>query len=150
MMFLMYALTAAYISGAGELIASSVNDWFGSDITPATGAIFFALIGGGVVCVGTSLVDLFNRFLFSAKILFLIIMLVLLAPHVHKVNLLTLPLEKGLALSAIPPPAASSARVSRGRRKTAAVRCVWLRGGDYFGASVDCSRDAAGSGITKV
>ena len=29
-------------------------------------------------------------------------MLVLLAPHVHKVNLLTLPLEKGLALSAIP------------------------------------------------
>lgn len=37
MMFLMYALTAAYISGAGELIASSVNDWFGSDITPATG-----------------------------------------------------------------------------------------------------------------
>jgi tyrosine-specific transport protein len=102
MMFLMYALTAAYISGAGELIASSVNDWFGSDITPATGAIFFALIGGGVVCVGTSLVDLFNRFLFSAKILFLIVMLVLLAPHVHKVNLLTLPLEKGLALSAIP------------------------------------------------
>ena len=91
----MYALTAAYISGAGELIASSVNDWFGSDITPATGAIFFALIGGGVVCVGTSLVDLFNRFLFSAKILFLIVMLVLLAPHVHKVNLLTLPLEKG-------------------------------------------------------
>jgi tyrosine-specific transport protein len=52
--------------------------------------------------VGTSLVDLFNRFLFSAKILFLIVMLVLLAPHVHKVNLLTLPLEKGLALSAIP------------------------------------------------
>ncbi|MBT1847466.1 tyrosine transporter TyrP [Enterobacter ludwigii] len=102
MMFLMYALTAAYISGAGELIASSVNDWFDADITPSTGVIFFALIGGGVVCVGTSLVDLFNRFLFSAKILFLIVMLVLLVPHVHKVNLLTLPLEKGLALSAIP------------------------------------------------
>ncbi|MDU3304352.1 MAG: aromatic amino acid transport family protein, partial [Enterobacter ludwigii] len=102
MMFLMYALTAAYISGAGELIASSVNDWFDADITPSTGVIFFALIGAGVVCVGTSLVDLFNRFLFSAKILFLIVMLVLLVPHVHKVNLLTLPLEKGLALSAIP------------------------------------------------
>ncbi|MDU1086366.1 MAG: tyrosine transporter TyrP, partial [Leclercia adecarboxylata] len=102
MMFLMYALTAAYISGAGELIASSVNDWFNADITPATGVIFFTLIGGGVVCVGTSLVDLFNRFLFSAKILFLIVMLALLAPHIHKVNLLTLPLEKGLALSAIP------------------------------------------------
>ncbi|WP_137848871.1 tyrosine transporter TyrP [Enterobacter sp. 2VL] len=102
MMFLMYALTAAYISGAGELIASSINDAFGFNISPATGVIFFTLIGGGVVCVGTSLVDLFNRFLFSAKILFLIAMLVLLAPHIHKVNLLTLPLEKGLALSAIP------------------------------------------------
>jgi tyrosine-specific transport protein len=102
MMFLMYALTAAYMSGAGELIASSVNDWFGSDISPATGVLFFTLIGGGVVCVGTSLVDLFNRFLFSAKIVFLVVMLALLAPHVHKVNLLTLPLEQGLALSAIP------------------------------------------------
>lgn len=72
MMFLMYALTAAYISGAGELIASSVNDWFGMlTFPPATGVIFFTVIGGGVVCVGTSLVDLFNRFLFSAKIIFL-------------------------------------------------------------------------------
>ena len=102
MMFLMYALTAAYISGAGELIASSINDGFGASLSPETGAIVFTLIGGGVVCAGTSLVDLFNRFLFSAKILFLIVMLVLLAPHVHKVNLLSLPLEKGLALSAIP------------------------------------------------
>lgn len=29
-------------------------------------------------------------------------MLVLLLPHIHKVNLLTLPLQQGLALSAIP------------------------------------------------
>lgn len=55
-----------------------------------------------MVCVGTSLVDLFNRLLFSAKIIFLVVMLALLMPHVHKVNLLTLPLQQGLALSAIP------------------------------------------------
>ena len=102
MMFLMYALTAAYISGAGELLASSISDWTGISMTASTGVLLFTFVAGGVVCVGTSLVDLFNRFLFSAKILFLIVMLVLLAPHVHKVNLLTLPLEKGLALSAIP------------------------------------------------
>jgi tyrosine-specific transport protein len=94
--------TAAYVSGAGELIASSINDWFGADIAPSTGVIFFTLIGGAVVCVGTALVDLFNRFLFTAKIIFLVVMLALLAPHIHQVNLLTLPLEKGLALSAIP------------------------------------------------
>jgi tyrosine-specific transport protein len=54
------------------------------------------------VCIGTALVDLFNRFLFSAKIVFLVIMLALLMPHIHQVNLLTLPVEQGLALSAIP------------------------------------------------
>ena len=102
MLFLMYALTAAYISGAGELIASSVNDGWGLALSPSSGALLFTLVGAGVVCVGTSLVDLFNRFLFSAKIIFLVVMLALLMPHIHKVNLLTLPLQQGLALSAIP------------------------------------------------
>nr|WP_269134950.1 tyrosine transporter TyrP [Pseudescherichia vulneris] len=102
MLFLMYALTAAYMSGAGELLASSLSEWLNLSVSPATGVMLFTLVAGGVVCIGTSLVDLFNRFLFSAKLIFLIVMLVLLMPHVHKVNLLTLPLEKGLALSAIP------------------------------------------------
>lgn len=102
MLFLMYALTAAYMSGAGELLASSLSEWLNLSVSPAAGVLLFTLIAGGVVCIGTSLVDLFNRFLFSAKLIFLIVMLALLMPHVHKVNLLTLPLEKGLALSAIP------------------------------------------------
>lgn len=102
MLFLMYALTAAYMSGAGELLASSLSEWLSLSVSPTTGVLLFTLVAGGIVCIGTSLVDLFNRFLFSAKLIFLIVMLALLMPHVHKVNLLTLPLEKGLALSAIP------------------------------------------------
>ncbi|MDZ9237839.1 tyrosine transporter TyrP [Escherichia coli] len=102
MMFLMYALTAAYISGAGELLASSISGWTGISMSATAGVLLFTFVAGGVVCVGTSLVDLFNRFLFSAKIIFLVVMLVLLLPHIHKVNLLTLPLQQGLALSAIP------------------------------------------------
>ncbi|MGU3523304.1 tyrosine transporter TyrP [Enterobacteriaceae bacterium C23F] len=102
MLFLMYALTAAYVSGAGELLASSLNDWLSVDLPPAAGVLLFTAIGGGVICVGTTLVDLFNRFLFSAKIIFLILMLALLLPHIHQINLLTLPLQQGLALSAIP------------------------------------------------
>ena len=102
MLFLLYALTAAYISGAGELLASSISDWTGADMSPAMGVLLFTVVAGGVVCVGTSLVDLFNRFLFSAKIIFLAIMLALLLPHIHQINLLTLPLQQGLALSAIP------------------------------------------------
>ncbi|MDU1270761.1 MAG: tyrosine transporter TyrP [Escherichia coli] len=73
MMFLMYALTAAYISGAGELLASSISDWTGISMSATAGVLLFTFVAGGVVCVGTS-----------------------------KVNLLTLPLQQGLALSAIP------------------------------------------------
>lgn len=102
MLFLMYALTAAYISGAGELLASSVGDWLNIELPPAAGVLLFTAVGGGVICVGTTLVDLFNRFLFSAKIIFLVLMLALLMPHIHQMNLLTLPLQQGLALSAIP------------------------------------------------
>ena len=78
MMFLMYALTAAYISGAGELLASSISDWTGISMSATAGVLLFTFVAGGVV------------------------MLVLLLPHIHKVNLLTLPLQQGLALSAIP------------------------------------------------
>jgi tyrosine-specific transport protein len=69
MLFLMYALTAAYISGAGELLASSLNQWLDWRCL-LRAALLFTAIGGAVVCIGTSLVDLFNRFLFSAKIIF--------------------------------------------------------------------------------
>lgn len=102
MLFLMYALTAAYMTGAGELLAASLADWLDLRVSPVAGVLLFTLVAGGVVCAGTTLVDLFNRLLFSAKIIFLLVMLALLMPHVHSVNLLTLPLEKGLALSAIP------------------------------------------------
>lgn len=102
MLFLMYALTAAYISGAGELLASSLSQWLSMSITPTSGVLMFTLVAGGIVCIGTHMVDMFNRLLFSAKIVLLVVMLALMMPHIHQANLLTMPLEKGLALSAIP------------------------------------------------
>lgn len=68
MMFLMYALTAAYISGAGELLASSISDWTGISMSATAGVLLFTFVAGGVVCVGTSLVDLFNRFCSAPKL----------------------------------------------------------------------------------
>ncbi|MGD8106060.1 tyrosine transporter TyrP [Pantoea sp. FN0302] len=102
MLFLLYALTAAYISGAGELLAASLSQWFSTEISASSGVLLFTLIAGGIVCVGTQMVDIFNRVLFSAKIILLVIMLGLMMPHIHQTNLLTLPLEKGLVLAAIP------------------------------------------------
>ncbi|EOV8970703.1 tyrosine transporter TyrP [Cronobacter turicensis] len=102
MLFLMYALTAAYISGAGELLASSLSQWLDMHITPATGVLAFTLVGGLIVSIGTHSVDMVNRLLFTAKTVFLVVMLAMMMPHIHQVNLLTLPVEKGLALSALP------------------------------------------------
>ena len=75
----------------------ALNQWLDWQLPPAAGVLIFTLFGGAVVCIGTALVDLFNRFLFSAKIVFLVIMLALLMPYIHQVNLLTLPVEQGLA-----------------------------------------------------
>ena len=50
MMFLMYALTAAYISGAGELLASSISDWTGISMSATAGVLLFTFVAGGVVC----------------------------------------------------------------------------------------------------
>lgn len=102
MLFLMYALTAAYISGAGELLAASLSQWLSTNVSATTGLLLFTVFAGGVVCVGTHMVDMFNRILFSAKIILLVVMLGLMMPHIHHTNLLALPVEKGLALSAIP------------------------------------------------
>ncbi|WP_409371617.1 tyrosine transporter TyrP [Mixta theicola] len=102
MLFLLYALTAAYISGAGELLAVSLSQWFSTEISASSGVLLFTLVAGSIVCVGTHMVDMFNRVLFSAKIVLLVVMLGLMTPHIHQTNLLTLPLEQGLVLAAIP------------------------------------------------
>ncbi|MEM6159334.1 tyrosine transporter TyrP [Erwinia sp. P6884] len=102
MLFLMYALTAAYISGAGELLAASLSQWFSVTVTSGSGVLLFTLVAGGIVSIGTHMVDMFNRVLFCAKIVLLVMLLGLMMPHIHQTNLLTLPLEKGLVLSAIP------------------------------------------------
>ncbi|WP_440590184.1 tyrosine transporter TyrP [Providencia huaxiensis] len=102
MMFLMYALTAAYVSGAGEIITSNLKSTFAIDMADWMGIVVFTIIGGGVVCFGTSSVDFINRILFAAKIVFLVIILALMIPHVEQQNLLAAPTEKVLILSAIP------------------------------------------------
>lgn len=102
MMFLMYALTAAYVSGAGEIITSNLNSSLAIEMADWMGIVLFTVIGGGVVCFGTSSVDFINRILFTAKIVFLVIILALMIPHVEQQNLLSAPTEKVLILSAIP------------------------------------------------
>ncbi|KNZ84646.1 tyrosine transporter TyrP [Providencia stuartii] len=102
MLLLMYALTTAYIGGAGVLISNSLLSWWDIHLSTKTSIILFTLIGGAVVCIGTHSVDFINRLLFTAKIIFLVIMLAVMLPHVETVNLGSMPAEKGLLLAAVP------------------------------------------------
>ncbi len=102
LLFLIYALTAAYISGGGSILTSQMQRWFVQEIDPRWGAIVFTILFGGIVSISTRWVDLFSRALFIVKILFLILLLVILFPFVSEANLLQLPLEQGLIFTAIP------------------------------------------------
>lgn len=102
MMFLFYALCAAYIAGGGEQIHSKLTSWFGLELPMQTGAIIFTLLIGAVVAVGTRSVDLINRSLFSLKLIALVVMLFLLLPHVSVENLVALPVHQGLVLASLP------------------------------------------------
>lgn len=102
MPFLMYSLVAAYLSGGGDIITESLNKWFDLKLPKAVGVLAFAAIGGTIVCVGTRSVDLVNRCLFAAKIVFLVGLLFFLLPHVKGINLETMPVGHAFVLAAIP------------------------------------------------
>ena len=100
--FLLYSLIAAYLAGGGEIISESLNNLLGLQLPGYVGVLLFAVVGGSVVCFGTHSVDLINRCLFATKIFFLAAMLIMLLPHVQRVNLLSMPVKQALLLSAIP------------------------------------------------
>ncbi|GIU20989.1 MULTISPECIES: tyrosine transporter TyrP [unclassified Shewanella] len=102
MMFLFYALCAAYIAGGGEQIHSKLTSWFGLELPMQAGSIIFTLLIGTVVAIGTRSVDLINRSLFSLKLIALVVMLFLLLPHVSVENLVELPVHQGLVFASLP------------------------------------------------
>lgn len=102
MIFLFYALCAAYIAGGGSQLQVNLNAWFNSQLAPQSGAIIFAVIFGSIITLGTGTVDKVNRLLFTVKIVVLAGMFYMLTPYVQGQHLLEMPIEQGLVLSAIP------------------------------------------------
>lgn len=102
MIFLFYALCAAYIAGGGAQLQIKLNNWFNAEFAPQVGAIIFAIIFGSIITLGTGTVDKVNRLLFSIKIIVLASVFYMLSPYVEGQHLLEMPLEQGLILSALP------------------------------------------------
>ncbi|WP_404340565.1 aromatic amino acid transport family protein [Pseudoalteromonas mariniglutinosa] len=101
-MFLFYALCAAYIAGGGAQLQEKLNTHLALNVAPQVGSVIIAFVIGTVVTLGTSKVDTLNRLLFTIKIVVLASLFFMLTPYVHGQHLLEMPVEQGLILSAIP------------------------------------------------
>lgn len=102
MLFLFYALCAAYIAGGGAQFATRVTQWFGVQVDGALATTLFTLLVATIVTIGTSTVDKVNRVLFTLKIVAMVAVLFFLAPNVSQAYLLSMPLEQGLVVASIP------------------------------------------------
>jgi tyrosine-specific transport protein len=102
MVFLFYALCAAYIAGGGSQLQSKINAAFDTNVAPQVGSILIAILVATIVTMGTSTVDKLNRVLFTVKVLVLAGLFFVLTPYVQGQHLLEMPLEQGLLISAIP------------------------------------------------
>ncbi|KJY83826.1 tyrosine transporter TyrP [Vibrio galatheae] len=102
MMFLFYALCAAYIAGGGAQFAERIASFTHVDVSNTTATIIFTLVVAAVVTIGTATVDKVNRVLFMVKILAMAMVLTFLAPNVTESYLLSMPVEHGLVIAAIP------------------------------------------------
>lgn len=100
-LFLFYALCAAYIAGGGSQFNDKINHWFGLQ-QHTWGTVFFTIAVALVVSIGTHSVDIVNRVLFTLKIIALVIMLSMLLPHVQTENLMAMPIQQGLLISSLP------------------------------------------------
>ncbi|MFA0413458.1 aromatic amino acid transport family protein [Vibrio renipiscarius] len=102
MLFLFYSLCAAYIAGGGSQFNQRLDQWFGLQLSAASGTVIFTLFVAAIVVVGTATVDKVNRVLFTLKLIAMATVLLFLAPNVTQSYLLSMPIQQGLIVAAIP------------------------------------------------
>ena len=102
MLFLFYALCAAYIAGGGAQFGQRIGQFTGLELSGPASTVIFTLIVGLIVTIGTRTVDHINRLLFTIKLVAMAVVLFFLAPNVTESYLLNMPLQQGLIVAAIP------------------------------------------------
>lgn len=101
---LLYALSAAYMAGGGGLLAGLLPaDWFATgELRAQLSVLIFTIVLGAFVVIGTSGVDGITRILFLGKIAAFLLVLIMMLPEAQLNNLLEVPLNYALILSASP------------------------------------------------
>ena len=102
LLILLYALSAAYITGGGSLL-SGLPTAFGMEaMSIKTAIIIFTVVLGSFVVVGTKGVDGLTRVLFIGKLVAFAFVLFMMLPKVATDNLMALPLDYAFVVSAAP------------------------------------------------
>lgn len=94
----LYALIAAYVSGGGSLLKDLLPESFGNKVS----ILLFTIIFGSFIVIGTHSVDKINRLLFFVMLAAFVIVLGLMLPEIKIDNLLAMPIDNALIISASP------------------------------------------------
>lgn len=76
-LFLFYALLVAYISASGNHVSLLAKDGFGAFLPNWAGSLFFLIVFGWMVYLGTKPVDHVNRYLMVGKIVSFLLLVIL-------------------------------------------------------------------------
>ncbi|PQJ89056.1 MULTISPECIES: aromatic amino acid transport family protein [Aliivibrio] len=102
MLFLFYALCAAYIAGGSEQFHSKINIISPFELSKTGSTILFTVIVAIVIALGTKTVDVINRGLFTLKLIMLVSILFFLTPNITGEYLMSLPVHQGVFITALP------------------------------------------------
>lgn len=94
----LYALIAAYVSGGGSLLKDLLPESFGNKVS----ILLFTIVFGSFIVIGTHSVDKINRLLFFVMLAAFVIVLGLMLPEIKMDNLLAMPIDNALIISASP------------------------------------------------
>lgn len=86
-LFLLYALTTAYIAGSGPIVLDTIYQWTGVHLPAFAEPLPLLLIFGFFVYKGATLVDYANRFLMISLVIAYVFIVGLLLPHVDVAQL---------------------------------------------------------------
>ncbi|MDD9156952.1 aromatic amino acid transporter [Aliivibrio sp. S4TY2] len=102
MLFLFYALCAAYIAGGSEQFHEKINLVSPFQLPKTFSTILFTIIVAVIIALGTKTVDVINRGLFALKLIMLVSILFFLTPNITGEYLMSLPVHQGVFITALP------------------------------------------------
>ncbi|MDD7425055.1 MAG: aromatic amino acid transporter [[Actinobacillus] rossii] len=98
----LYAILSAYVSGGSSILAGVLPTIVDAETTTKIAGVIFTVFFGSFIVIGTTSVDVINRILFTTKILAFVLVLFLLLPKISLDNLLEMPINNALLISASP------------------------------------------------